>query len=518
MTEQRVRKTCSDAVMRKRQSRNILAICMVADYAAVCPCQGIACLAGRNVPNHPIEPRFISCLKLLLSTHRMAMALTFGEVAQIERRLASDGRSASVTDVAELLQEVESWFRRTNERRPLDGDIVGALATVARKHEDDRARALAIGALMFARNEYEHHPDRARFALKFATERIAALGGTSSFWQMVRLSAEEEADARALFDFARGDMSYTDGELAQAVEAFIRAVPRDRSIFGALAADLSFLVEYVRDPSVDAKKKEVARAALTYFAVVSDAIPDDLGFVGMLDDAFVVTKAIEEIRPERARLNALLEDIYQRWPFVRDIVLEAGGGDRPLSEFILVNAALLLDDVCVRDGSTGAALVVPDPGPLPFLIGFVRALHEATRTCSTSASNEFVEGERLVNRETGAEVIFQSYVHSSDRGERIVPSTSEATHFRFTERPSRRGGPVTRTRQVSDIRSFARSTRREGSLRRRSVTFAADAVSVGPLERLIGAVDPVVLPAQCGVVIVVAPFRATRELASELSL
>lgn len=446
------------------------------------------------------------------------MPLTFGEIAQIEQRLAADGRSASAEDVSELLKHIDSWFRPRVGRTNFDSKTLGALTAVVRKHEDDRARALAIGALMFARREHEQQSDRVRFALKFATERIAALAGGSPLWHSVRLSADEEADARALFDVARGDTSYSDAELSAAVDRFIGDFARDRSIFGALANDLGYLAACVRDPSFDAKKKEVARAALTYFAVASDAIPDDLGFVGFLDDAFIVTKAMDEIRPERARLNALLEDVIQRWPFVRDVVLEAGGGERPLSEFILVNAALLLDDVCTRGGSSGAALVVPEAGPLPFLIGFVRALHEATRNCGAGTVNEFVEGERLANRETGVEVIFHSYGTWAVSGAWETRPRVDATHFRFVMPASRRGGEVTQTRQLTDIRSFARSTKRQGNLRRGSVTFARDRVGVGALERLTGAVDPVVLPARCGVVIVVAPFGATRALASELSL
>jgi uncharacterized membrane protein YkvA (DUF1232 family) len=447
------------------------------------------------------------------------MTLTFGEVAQIDQRLASDGRSASDTDVENLLKDVELWLRRptTNGRKDFDNRALAALSTVARKHEDARARALAIGALMLVFREGERYPDRVRFALKFATERIASIAG-APLWQGMQLSREEEADARALFDVARGDTSYTDAELAEAVEGFVRDFARDGALFGALAADLSYLTECVRDSAFDAVKKEVARAALTYFAVVSDAIPDDLGFVGFLDDAFVVAHAMEEIHPERARLTALLDEVTQRWPFVRDVVLEAGGGERPLSEFILVNAALLLDDVCIRDASTGAALVVPEAGPLPFLIGFVRALHEATRTCSASAATEFAQGERLVNRETGAEVIFNSYGVPLLAGEWETREAGKATHFRFVVPASRRGGEVTQTRQLSDIRSFARSTKRQGKLRGGSVAFARERVGLGPLERLTGATDPVVLPARCGVVIVVAPFGATRALAAELSL
>lgn len=446
------------------------------------------------------------------------MALTFGEVAQIEQRLAADGRAASAEDVSELLKQIDSWFRQPPGRGNFDSNTLGALTTIVRKNDDDRARALAVGALMFARRENAQPSDRVRFALKFATERIAALAGGSPLWQSVRLSADEEADARALFDLARGDTSYSDAELSAAVERFVSDFARDRSIFGALAADLAYLADCVRDPSFDAKKKEVARAALTYFAVASDAIPDDLGFAGFLDDAFIVAKAMEEIRPERARLNELLEDVYRRWPFVRDVVLEAGGGERPLSEFVLVNAALLLNDVCVRHGSSSAALVVPETGPLPFLIGFVHALHQATQNCSTPETTEFVEGERLVNRETGAEVIFHGYGHCSARGEWSSRSPSEATHFRFIETRSRQGNSFPRIRQLLDIRSFARSTKQGGTLRRGNVTFAGDAVGVGALERLTGSVAPVILPARCGVVIVVAPFGDTRALASELTL
>ena len=118
---------------------------------------------------------------------------------------------------------------------------------------------------------------------------VLALTGPTWSWMQT-----DEANARALFEAAIGDASYSEQELIDATRTFIQIHNEKNSLFGRLAADLDTLVSLIADDA-SGEYVEIARAALTYFVETADAIPDDLGFVGLLDDAYIVQQAVDQI-------------------------------------------------------------------------------------------------------------------------------------------------------------------------------------------------------------------------------
>lgn len=445
--------------------------------------------------------------------------LTFGETAQLERHLLELGQSVLDQDVDTFLRSHSEWLRNLagEVRSQVGGDTLVLLAELVRNNEDVHAKQLAMGGLLKVWRDVERYPDRARFAARFALQRAQELAGHTPMWTGVELSPEDDAAARELFEAARADRSFTDPELITAAHDFIDLHGETAGMFGRLASDLETLVEIVRDQARP-DHLETARAALTYFAVVADAVPDDLGLVGLLDDMVVVQRAVADIRPERAALTGCLNRVVSRWPFVTELSLGVVDGEYPVSEFLALNSALLLEDV-LADGMQRVALVVPTAGPLPLLCGFMRALAEARELVCSDAAVTYQAGERLVDRVDGAEIVFEGYRAASGTS-LDVADRDNATHFVFSGVSGQRR--YQRTSPISWLARFRRSARKAGSLKRgrtRHVRFADQDMRLGPLERLFGATEPRPLPAQRRrVVVVTRPLRTAREALGKLTL
>ena len=354
-----------------------------------------------------------------------------------------------------------------------------------------------------------------RFVSRFALRRICSLTGLRIGWSGLPIPEVDETEAQELFEIARDDSQYADEQLLAITSDFMTRFENSNDMFGRFAQDLEVLMDVITSPVAALDQREVARAALVYCAEVSDAIRDDSGLVGLLDDALIVRRAVEQIRPGRSVLSAYLDSAVNDWPFLKDLALETGGALYGLSEFVIINSGLLLrksgDETEERIGKT---VVTADFGPLPFLLGFVRALAEVRSFISTERTPRFKQGERLAERKTGAEVIFEDY----GRLERTTYETcdrEEASYFRV-----RQPGKVDawRIKRVQDLASLRRSTRDSGRLRLGALALDGDATPVGPLERTFGMVFPIVIPKQRGRVIVVAPIKASEVLARSLTL
>lgn len=454
------------------------------------------------------------------------MALTFGEAAKIEQALAEVGELEASLSLEDLLAPIGAWFSSEQDRgAPIcDNESFALLCDYARRAEDGRVKSLAVGALRLARERGETNRVAARFTIKFALQRIRARGADKPRWGVVPLSDDEEANARTLFDAALGDTSYSDEDLVAKARRFTEKYGRGGHLFGRLASDLLYLVkvmggeETVKDEGAVAKHKEIARAALTYFYIEDDAISDDLGLVGFLDDAFIIQEAIGEILPGRNALIDVLDGILRRWPFVPDVVFEAEGTSYPVSEFLVVNASLLLDAVREQEEVVGTALVVHETNLLPFVLGFMKSLAEVASRVNAE-TDAFTSGERLINRETDKEVIFNSYGRLVDVTTFEACSQEAATHFRFRANEPREGrSAVQQTRTIGDIRSFRRSGKREGTLKGGSLSFDRENLDMGPLDRLFRSPTPIILPDQRGCVVVVSPIEATHKLANILRM
>lgn len=439
--------------------------------------------------------------------------LTFGDIANLEHALAEEARRVEPDEIEPLLARLSEWYTQTQQKRDpaVDGGTFALLCDYVRASGNRKVRDLALGALRRAARDSQSHLHRARFETEFALGRIRALTGETPLWSDAHLSERDRGDASALFEAAQGDRSYTDAALRAAVEAFVAEHQSDSSIFGRLASDLILLSHALDSTETDQDHRRTARAALTYFAVAADAVPDGRGLAGLLDDIFIVRRAVDEIHPYRGALSHLLDDVVAQWPFIGSLAFQAGMDRYAFSEFMIINSALLLESVSPSTSARGSALIVPDSGPLPFFLGFVTALSEIQRWLDPAARPSFLPGERLVNREGGGEAEFQAYCRNVEP----CDNSAEATHFRFKTTGKR--GSV-QWRPIAELACFRRVADDRTAMRRGRLLFDPHGMTIGPLERLFGSVEPILLPKERGRTLVVGPLSVNQTLAEEHEL
>lgn len=143
---------------------------------------------------------------------------------------------------------------------------------------------------------------------------------------------------------------FSDEQLKEAVRTFCADHGGSSDLFGRFAQDLARLGDVLEDPAASDRDRHIARAALEYFRRESDAIPDDLGMISLIDDVFVVRRAIESIDPTRAAIAKVLDEVVRDSPFLPHVHLGDGERERALGEFMLVNFSMIAS----RSGRPGA--------------------------------------------------------------------------------------------------------------------------------------------------------------------
>jgi uncharacterized membrane protein YkvA (DUF1232 family) len=444
------------------------------------------------------------------------LPITFEDVARLEGRFVRRGREIEARSNGSHIQRLREALSRLEGR--VDPGEFARLSRYLLGGRTGEVAQLALGALDLVGDEIVEEPERARFALKFALQRLRTITGRTPAWSAPELGEREREEMEALFAAARGDRSYAEEELVAHAREFAAANDRSGHLFRKLASGLGFLAGILEDRGANARHREAARAALTYFREVSDAIPDDLGPVGLLDDAAVVQRAIAEIDAERGAIASLLDEVVREWPFLVDLSFGDEGDGHPVSEFLVVTAALLLDSV-LENGARGSALALSRPGPLPFLIAILRALAEVQESLDVSSVPRFHRGEHLVGPGGSGEVEFVRYVNC--HRETLAFETrecrpEEATHFEILQVVRKK--KIKRLRRIEDLRGFRRSTRRDEELRPGRVEFDLGKKPVGALERLFGLTAPAVIRPERRRILLVGPAGETKRFAHELTV
>ncbi len=446
------------------------------------------------------------------------MALTVGEVEKLDEKIRDSGQLA-LKSLDKFLADINTWFDfQVSQSRVLGRQSFAYLREEIRTPRDRVTLVTAVGTLELVREYSESSPDRARFVARFGIRRLAAMTKRPLRWAEVSIPESDSSEARQLFELELGGSSVADEHLVSQALSFAEEHESSFDMFGRFAQDLELLADVLSDPDASSANQETARAALAYFVEVDDAIPDDLGPVGLLDDAIVARTAIEEIKPGRSVLSQFLDKTIEDWPFLLNLALDDSGEEHPFSEFAIVNAALLLSGTN-RDSDLGGTMVVgPDPGPLSFVAGFVRALGEVRKLVQSADAVVYESGERLSSREPGqSEVEFVGY-GTLDGTNWVESAPESATHFKVRLPGKRGGSPVERMNDIANLASLRRSGRRSGRLRSGHVRLDRGSTRLGALEQLFGVTDPIQLPADRACVIVVAPIGSCESLARSLTL
>ena len=324
------------------------------------------------------------------------MALRVGDVKDLRAGLVASGAAVDLP-MAEVIRDLGSWYESDGKKLGiLNRQAFAYLSECLRSARDDEARHLATGAFMTLREGAAADPERSRFVTHYAIRQLSQLTGRTYQWGGIPILPEEESTALGLFDDSLSETDHEDDELLRIASEFIERHSSGSDLFGRFAHDLETLLEILTDSEQTKRAHEIARAALIYFVEVDDAIPDDLGPVGLLDDAFVARRAVEELRPGRSVLAGYLDRVTSKWPFLVDVVFSAEDHEYRLSEFMVLNAAMLLETIEAEEGdATGTAIVTGEAGPLPFLVGFVRALAEVRNYAEARSTPTFETGARV---------------------------------------------------------------------------------------------------------------------------
>lgn len=379
----------------------------------------------------------------------MAMQLTYADRASMLEAFDSLKATSSETD-EQILVAIGQWARELRPRfgfeRGLTRDVT-ALSRYLSTHEADHdVAAIARGALLYVLRPTQSrgvpmdelgHLDQA-FVCGYAVHEIRTRLGESAIYSPPRLTQAERKRAEDLFLNCLDDPALDDADL----------IEKSRSIatgLGGLSAcgflqrlrkNIDFLASALANPNLSREQRCYARAALGYVACEEDAISDHLGIVGYLDDNFIAQLAVDFIEPDREPWVEFLDQIVGAWPFLDDLVIDDGSGGRPVSEYMMINAALTCTELHGEDFPSSLLLVVPFSGPTPFLLGFMTAVgmiqdagQEELTEDSFQPGQKVLVDNRVIAVFSGFEYINDRKVfgltqYRSERGQRL-----SSTHY-----------------------------------------------------------------------------------------
>lgn len=126
-----------------------------------------------------------------------------------------------------------------------------------------------------------------------------------------------------------------------------------------------------------------SRAALAYLAEHDDAVPDSGGFLGLVDDVYVIEWAYAASAHE-TRCLPILEGLLRRFPHVGDVPL-IGTPPRPLGAYTQYGVAAALHMLFDGDGSHVVSVL--EAGPTPLLAAVFAAI-ECVRSHATDLDRD----------------------------------------------------------------------------------------------------------------------------------
>lgn len=287
-----------------------------------------------------------------------------------------------------LLRETAAWAGRIvpsyGFEEALARDLL-VLSTYLAHHRDRIEVAdVARGAL-----SYVLHADKTNgagiphfglfddaFVASYAVHEIRTQLGEMAHYAPPKLTPLEQKHAEELFLSLIDDRSPPSRQLSAEASQVVASlgILAESGILRRLRDNVVYLSSALGDSQRPADQRDIARAALEYVVRGEDAIPDEHGLAGFLDDNFIVQLAVDLIEPRREPWLELLDSLVATWPFLNNLFLREDGTGSSLSEFFLANSALVCPALRGDAGLKSLTIVAPSAGPLPFLLGFISSL------------------------------------------------------------------------------------------------------------------------------------------------
>jgi uncharacterized membrane protein YkvA (DUF1232 family) len=207
------------------------------------------------------------------------------------------------------------------------------------------------------------------WVLGTTTEKLTAILGPTTLRSY--LSSEELIDVERLLEYFKTLPVISAEEHRSLVEeqvGEIRALS-NKGFLATLCTKVDALLDAVR--MLEGEKAAVAGAALRYLAEEEDVVPDSIGFLGLVDDIYVIEWAYSFIEGHTNWLP-FFEEMLEQWPFVDDLVFGEGRQKRKLDRWsrYVVCAALASH----FSGKTNNLLILRETGPFGLLAALAIAL------------------------------------------------------------------------------------------------------------------------------------------------
>ena len=132
---------------------------------------------------------------------------------------------------------------------------------------------------------------------------------------------------------------------------------KSESFLLGIFKDIDFIKQFINE---DSDNGVTARACLIYLVETDDAISDDLGYAGIVDDLFVIESSLKEL-DQNETWGVLLEKFKIKYPFIDEIIYyEKESIGRKLPDFMKLICGISLDD----DLYKRKCFITPDCGSL----------------------------------------------------------------------------------------------------------------------------------------------------------
>ena len=279
------------------------------------------------------------------------------------------------------------------------------LINFLRRHPDDTKSETVRRALKFLQpldgpSQKHEIPAVKAFVAGFALHEISEHGNLLVADEIQGLSLQEKQDAESLLLDLASSSGADDAQLLEHTDRFVASFGdgESTSMVTRFLRNIRKLTEVLSGREEwSAEQKTWARGALHYVQLNEDVIPDDMGIVGLLDDMYIVTMAVNFIGTVVQSIEEVIFNLYTAWPFLRNLVVTCGEAEYSYSEFALINTALACPSLTSNDNLARSALILPRMGITPFMIAYGAALGAAYDAAdSTVDASSFDLGQKVL--------------------------------------------------------------------------------------------------------------------------
>jgi len=297
-------------------------------------------------------------------------------------------RATSDKEDGQIIKEVSQQTKHISPRFGYEHVLLQDIVIISRYlkvyNSNQDISNIARGALLYVlQSNFSEKTGLSEFSLlndsficNYAVHEIKKRLGEQAIFSPIKLTQAEQQKAENLF------LEFVDSptlEKSILIERSLKIVVDLQNLslcclFQRFSRNIEFLVSVLSDSGRSGEQKKYACAALNYLIYENDAIEDNIGIIGYIDDNFIIQLAVDFINPNREPWVEFLEQIVSAWPFLNEIAIDDGAGSRPFSEYMIINSALVCNEVHVQDFPRTVLLMTPVVGLTPFLLGFVSTL------------------------------------------------------------------------------------------------------------------------------------------------